>query len=133
MRQSLVSKLFLGASLLYSATLLIACLMPAPAVILTKDNSDKVLHGSAYFVFTLLWFSYFYLFYLKNKNTRFVVGVTLLLALSYGMIIEVMQGTLTSYRSADVFDMLANVIGISVAFLLIGLLKPRFEQLKSKF
>ena len=133
MRQSLVSKLLLAASVLYSLALLISCLIPAPAIILTKDNSDKVLHGSAYFFFTLLWFSYFYLFYLKNKSTGFVVGVTLILALLYGIIIEVMQGTLTSYRSADVYDMFANIIGVSIAFLFIGLLKPRFEQLKSKF
>ena len=34
----------------------------------------------------------------------------------YGIIIEVLQGTLTSYREADLLDTFANLTGIVIAW-----------------
>jgi VanZ family protein len=44
----------------------------------------------------------------------------------YGIIIEVLQGTLTIYRSASLLDVLANTVGIILAMVL-------FKQFYKKY
>ncbi len=70
---------------------------------------DKIFHFLAYGLFTLLWF---WVFYFKYENT---IGKALLyatiLAIVFGMLIEILQGTLTSKRSFDIYDAVANSLG----------------------
>lgn len=55
-----------------------------------------------------------------------------ILAFIYGIIIEILQGELTTSRSADFNDVLANSIGIVIGILLVSLAKTQFIKLKSK-
>ncbi len=55
-----------------------------------------------------------------------------ILAFIYGIIIEILQGELTTSRSADFNDVLANSIGIVIGILLVFLAKTQFIKLKSK-
>ena len=50
-----------------------------------------------------------------NVRLRFVIALG---CLFYGMVIEVLQETLTTYRTASLLDMLANFVGIGMALLL---------------
>ena len=73
---------------------------------------DKFLHFSAYFLLTLSWLIAF-----SNKLTQQKkVVIIVITVFIYGIIIEALQGTLTTYRQADLFDLFANFIGIGIAW-----------------
>lgn len=74
------------------------------------ENSDKIGHSIAYFLLSLSWF-----FALKK---RFNNNLIITFLISYGIIIEVLQEVLTTHRQGDFSDVLANSIGIILAYLL---------------
>lgn len=78
---------------------------------LNIKSSDKYLHAIAYFFLSSVWF-----FTLKEKlkNRSFKIYLITIL-IFYGIILEVLQGELTSYRTADFYDIIANTIGIAIA------------------
>jgi len=57
---------------------------------------------------------------LKDLRSLFLLG---LLPLAYGIIIEIMQATLTTTRSGSFFDALADAAGILVSILLFTTIK----------
>ena len=74
---------------------------------------DKLAHFLAYFVLAVLWGA----FWLRRKTPAFLkrfLPVMLVAAFIYGTIIEVLQGEITQSRSADVYDILANCLGMLV-------------------
>lgn len=78
------------------------------------SNSDKYGHLLAYFLLGYFWL-------LSIKKAREKTLIMLLIALSciiYGIIIEALQGELTSYRTASFQDALANTIGVVAALIL---------------
>lgn len=95
-------------------------------------DSDKIVHLLAYTFFVGLWFLFFYC--LKQKKDNFLPALikSSILAFIYGIIIEILQGELTTSRSADFNDVLANSIGIVIGILLVFLAKTQFIKLKSK-
>ncbi|MBW2962444.1 VanZ family protein [Mesonia aestuariivivens] len=95
------------------------------------DNSDKVMHLVAYFGIMILWS----LYYFSKKDWKKVqmksLTIICLLIIAFGIFIEVLQGTLTNYRSMDSLDVLANSIGVFSGFLLILSMRKRLEKVKS--
>jgi len=83
-------------------------------------GADKYVHFSFYFVFTILWFSYFKNRSLTGKNNLVKV---FLLALLYGGLIELAQSIFTVTRKADVLDILANTAGAISAIVAIFFFK----------
>ncbi|TXE06743.1 hypothetical protein ES711_12375 [Gelidibacter salicanalis] len=75
---------------------------------------DKIYHSGAYFVLTILVYNY--LNTLKNKNA---LVFALAAAAIYGVLMELFQNYLTSTRTFDVYDMIANVFGAIFAVLLV--------------
>ncbi|MFB9056234.1 VanZ family protein [Mariniflexile ostreae] len=75
--------------------------------------ADKIFHFSAYFVLTILWvLAFFYNFnYKKTKALKYVF----IISVSFGIFIEVLQGALTTVRSFDIYDMMANTLGALLA------------------
>ncbi len=96
------------------------------------NPTDKFLHFVAYFGLVVVWQAYF-LFRddLANKYKSILLKV-LLSSLAFGMLIEVLQGTLTTYREPDWYDIVANSFGAGVAALLLILLEKSLQRLKSK-
>ena len=82
---------------------------------------DKYVHFTFHFVFTLLWGFYYWLKQNELKLQNLVQIV--IISLSYGILIEILQETLTTTRHADIFDVLANLTGATVAFGLFVLIK----------
>ncbi|AWH18550.1 hypothetical protein C1922_15195 [Stenotrophomonas sp. ZAC14D2_NAIMI4_7] len=82
---------------------IVVCLIPPPPMDLPK-NSDKVEHFLAYFI---LAGSAVQLF--RRGRPLLWAGVGLVLM---GVCIEFAQGALTSNRSADAMDAMANTIGV---------------------
>lgn len=118
----------------YAYTLFIAviCLMPMPQVSNAPKDSDKVIHLLVYFIFTLIWFLYYFL-RVKTENFNQSLIKCVGLALIYGILIEVVQEIATVSRSADFKDLIANSIGILTGVIVIITMKSQFLRLKSKF
>lgn len=79
--------------------------------------SDKFLHALAYAVLILIWLS---VFNLKNKQKVFF-WVFICLTF-FGIILEVFQSLVTSYRTADWGDVLANAVGLILGGLIFKLM-----------
>lgn len=77
---------------------------------------DKIKHFIAYFALTFFWL----LACKENKKLKLLVIV---LCVFYGIVIEVLQVTLTSYRYAEYLDILANSTGTVVALLMFNYFK----------
>lgn len=85
-------------------------LFKPPKNVIEVDNIDKVYHFIAYFTLTFVWLITFY----KNPSKKLTVTS---LCILFGIIIEVLQSTLTNYRTADYIDIIANSIGVFIALL----------------
>ena len=87
------------------------------------SNSDKVYHAIAYFFLMLSWLYTFHKKEAFNKNVKYVI----LACFIYGIIIEVLQGITTTYRTASYLDMLANGSGVVLAVLAFHLFEKKFR------
>jgi len=120
----LESKYVLRAAILYSGLVTYFFLMPTSGLPKVGISGfDKVAHVLLFFLLTFLWLLFFEL---RNKKMRwfFVLGFTLVL-LVYGILIEVVQELFTPSRTADAYDVFADMIGVGcgIAF---------FKTIKSK-
>lgn len=75
---------------------------------LNFENADKVVHFTFYFGFVFLWFRY--LVYKKCSITKNLIFL-FLSAVLLGVLIEILQGLLTTNRQPDVWDAIANSLG----------------------
>lgn len=80
---------------------------------LSIPSSDKIFHGIAYYFLMISWL---YAFSQKEKFYK-TVKYLILGCVIYGIVIEVLQGVITSYRTASFLDILANSGGIVAAIL----------------
>ncbi len=94
------------------------------------EISDKTIHYFGYFFFYLIWF--FYALF-KHQKANYTVLVLLVGCFSfiYGIIIEMLQSVLTATRQSDIYDILANGLGVVTASLLLMLLQNKIIKLKS--
>ena len=60
------------------------------------------------------------------------LGIICLLIIAFGIFIEILQDSLTTYRTIDSLDMLANSLGVLIAFSLIFALKTQLKKVKSR-
>ncbi|MHA7055995.1 VanZ family protein [Aquimarina sp. M1] len=96
------------------------------------EGSDKIGHLLAYFVFTVIWFLFF--FYSEKQPREFSKSITKASVLSFlfGILMELLQGTVTDYRSPEWNDVLANTSGIVFAIIVVKVLKNKLVNLHKK-
>lgn len=89
----------------------------------TVSNLDKLVH--AFFHFVLTFFCFMFLkSRTNNPNNYKPLIASFLFSVFFGLGIEIAQELFTTTRHAEVFDVLANVSGATLAvvlFLLFGL------------
>ncbi|MFD1616487.1 VanZ family protein [Gelatiniphilus marinus] len=73
---------------------------------------DKIFHFLVYAVLAFLWFNTFF-FVFKQKKTR-AVQYAAVFSIVFGIIIEVLQGSITVSRHTDVYDAIANTLGVLI-------------------
>ncbi len=78
---------------------------------------DKLAHVVAYLGLATLW-GLSWNFYSKPKQFHPYYTVLLLAGLIYGTVIEVLQQQLTTSRTADVLDIVANLFGMLLGAIL---------------
>ena len=82
--------------------------MPKISLEFGIKSGDKYLHFTAYMVLSFLW--YFALRErIQNRLFKFFVPLSLIL---YGIVLEGLQGELTTYRTPDLSDAMANTGGV---------------------
>ena len=108
--------LFFVIALFWTILVTYSCLVQSSAVpVINIPNLDKYIHAFFHFVFTYVWF----LFFRKQLkfNTIFKPLLTaFLFSVVFGIVIEILQQLVTTTRSADFFDFLANLTGATVAY-----------------
>ena len=92
-------------------------------------NLDKVVHFGIYFIFTLIWFGFFSGLDLKKNILKEVLKASLL-AFFVGISIELLQEFLRKSRFGDVYDVLANSLGILMAVVFLYQIK-KYKKLNS--
>ncbi|RAV27941.1 VanZ family protein [Sinomicrobium soli] len=103
--------------------------IPSPGFLF--PHIDKVVHFVFYYVFFILWY------YAWNKGDISVVSkrsvlLSLLMALLFGTVVEVLQYVMNIGRSGDVRDALANTAGAICGFFTVILINAVYKGLKRK-
>ena len=80
---------------------------------------DKIIHFITYALLCLVLFLMFESYKLRNT-----LKYSILVSIAFGTLIEFLQENITSYRSFDIFDIVANVAGILIIAKLIAPMKP---------
>lgn len=91
---------------------------------------DKLVHLFFYFTASALGCMFFRELSRGKISKKKVFWITPVLLVIYGIIIEVIQGSFTSYRSAEPLDVLANTLGAVLGTLFIKALFSERSQLK---
>ena len=121
MRAWLKGKMFLIA-ITITLSLVILSLIKVPEYNVGVTHLDKWQHCFAYFVLSISWLITFY----KKKKKLLIVVCCILL----GVIIEILQSTLTSYRTGDSYDVIANSLGVLLGLLVFNMLSKKIEVKK---
>ena len=85
---------------------------------------DKLVHFGMYF----LMMSVIILEHRKSLSNSRNLFLLALIPLSYGILMEILQSTLTMTRTGDFYDALADAAGIIVSVLLWLLIRPVFKK-----
>ena len=85
--------------------------------------SDKTYHLIAYFLLMLSWLYAF----LKKEKFQEHVKYIILACFIFGIIIEILQGVITSYRTASYLDILANTIGVLLALVIFHVFEKKIN------
>lgn len=121
--KNLLVKSALYIAILCTGTIAVLSLIKMPSNGLDIPSSDKVSHTIAYFSLTLSW-----LYTLLNwSKFQSRVKYAILGCFVYGIIIEVLQTSITSYRTASYLDILANSVGIVLAVLVFHLFEKKIR------
>ena len=86
-------------------------------------NKDKYVHFTFYFVFVVVWF----LFAKRTNMTKKIKWIVLFSAIGYGILMEICQGIISSNRSPEVMDVLANSIGAITGLIFITIILKKYK------
>ena len=101
-------------ALIISITIVFLSLLQLPSSKIDIINIDKAYHSIAYFALGITWL---FAYYKKPEKKYFIV----ICCIIFGIIIEVLQSSLTSYRTGDYVDAIANSCGVLLALLIFNL------------
>ena len=123
MRAWLKGKMFLIA-IIVTLSLILLSLVKIPAYNLGVSHLDKWQHCFAYFVLSISWLTVF------NKKKKKLLTVVCCILL--GIIIEILQNKLTSYRTGDYHDVIANSLGVLLGLFAFNKIGTKIEVKKRK-
>lgn len=125
----MLKRFYFSAALLWTAIITFLSLVQFNDLPFKSVSSiDKIVHVFFHFVFTSLWFLYFEQT-INNKKYSKPLLVSMVFSLFFGIFIEILQEFFTISRHADLFDVFANMTGLTLAATLIFC----FHKFKIKF
>lgn len=108
-------KIYFWIALLWTLVVLFLCLTSSGNIPkISVLYIDKLIHIFFHFVFTVLWVLFFKVQIESSKKWKSLF-ISFMLSFFFGITIELFQELFTTTRSADVFDVFANVTGSSLA------------------
>ncbi|MFV5698299.1 VanZ family protein [Flavobacterium sp. ZT3R17] len=110
---------YFWAALTWTGLIVFFCLIKSsdiPAIQIT--NLDKVVHSFFHLVFTSLWF-FFFKKQIKSLDVFKPLGLSFIFSILFGIAIEIAQALFTTTRKGDLFDVLANLSGATLAVCII--------------
>lgn len=115
MMLKIIFKYSLWCAVLWTAVIFGLCCMPGQYIPTTDWlellSFDKFVHAFIFFGLTCLWLVHLYK--LQNVNA-FTIALVIIGCIAYGGLLEIMQATVFSQRSADWLDFIANSFGCLV-------------------
>ena len=118
--------LLLGLSIGYTVLITVLSLVPTSNLPKVQfEWSDKVAHLLIYLGLSFIWLLFLQLKFRPLSTTVTIIVVTS--CLFYGIIIEALQQLLAASRQADLYDVIANAVGILLGLLVFEKLKYLFE------
>ena len=120
-RLSELKSLFLAAALIWTLAVTILCLSTFRSLpSIEVEGFDKVGHLIFHIGIVSLWYLYF--FSASGLQLRSSLFKAVAFSLAFGIVIELLQGSITDTRTADIQDVFANATGSAIAALIIVLL-----------
>tara|TARA_B110000037_G_C16797833_1_gene374198 strand:- start:186 stop:545 length:360 start_codon:yes stop_codon:yes gene_type:complete len=118
----LKNKLIYTITIVYTLAIIVLSFMNLQEIPeLNTGFDDKIFHCIAYALFCLVWYLCFKVLKLKSSLILAIV-----FSIAFGGLIEILQSKLSSYRTTEFFDLLANTLG--VLLMAIGIrLKKRYN------
>ncbi len=95
-------------------------------------GGDKIGHYLAYFIFTMVWFLFFFFSEKRNENFKQSLVKSSVICFFYGGLMELLQMLLTNYRSPEWYDILANTSGIIFAVVLLKVFENKLIIFKKR-
>ena len=92
-------------------------------VVKSISVSDKTYHLIAYFLLMLSWLYVFCKKETLQRNVKYII----LGCIIFGIIIEILQGVVTSYRTASYLDIVANTIGVLLAVVIFHVFEKKIS------
>ncbi|MCK0178587.1 VanZ family protein [Flavobacteriaceae bacterium S0862] len=108
-------RVFLFLALIYSVALASISLVKNDGLPYFGNNyEDKIYHLIAHGILCFLWYKA-----LESQKIKHPIVIALIISIIYGIIIEVLQGQLTTTRDASIGDIVANMAGAVVISLIL--------------
>jgi len=85
------------------------------------NNTDKIFHFIAYSALAWFWFKALYYRFKLAFNKSLIIAAVV--SIIFGIIIEALQGVITSTRVAENNDIIANTLGVSITIAILFLFK----------
>ena len=122
--KSLLENNAIYIAVLITISILFGSLVKSEFIVVESISvSDKTYHLIAYFLLMLSWL---YAFFKKEKFQEHVKYI-ILGCFIFGIIIEILQGIITSYRTASYLDILANTIGVLLAVVIFHVFEKKIS------
>ena len=86
-------------------------------------HQDKIVHVLMYLFFAFFWYNYL------ESYTDFALVIAIAIAAIFGIIVEVLQGSMTSERQFDYYDISANVVGALLSIVLVKHFKKHVKKI----
>jgi VanZ family protein len=110
-------KLLFWAAIGWTVAIFIACSLPNKGLPDLSSNRDKWSHLAVFAVFGALWVW-------AGRKVGWVIAV----GVAYGILIEIWQGIMPLGRSCDLFDALADGVGVVLGVVVSEQLTTNSEQ-----
>ena len=122
--KSLLENNAIYIAVFFTISILFGSLVKSEFIVVESISvSDKTYHLIAYFLLMLSWL---YAFFKKEKFQEHVKYI-ILGCFIFGIIIEILQGIITSYRTASYLDILANTIGVLLAVVIFHVFEKKIN------
>lgn len=100
---------------IWALIILVLCSIPGTDIISFSlwdwVNSDKLAHATVFFILNVLLIRGFSRQYSSDLLFYYPIFMATFLAIAYGGLIELWQGAMFEYRTADIKDFVANSVG----------------------